>query len=309
MTKFHLCRLSCALLFGAAVSALSGCSTANNAGSGPVTNDKPDSNTSSPASPFSLAAETSGLVCDGDTLWTINDSGNSPTVYQLKPDSGWLQSYATSATNQDWEALTVHQNQLVIGDIGNNSGKRDSVTLYLLDWPLRQGVINPATAIELALPAQQADLLAPYQHNRDAEALVSGPDGLLMLSKNWLADESTVYQIDMRNQQLNKLATISGLPGIVTDAAWAGEAEVYVLTGYRNLRIDGLMFALTGDYQPFLALVDREFNLLKTLPLATQGQVEGVCIDQQQQIWLSQEQSKAHPLQFWRWGAVADALK
>lgn len=265
-----------------------------------------------PAPERSLTAvrETSGLVCDGKTLWTINDSGNAPTVFQVDPQqAAVINSVSTDAANIDWEALTLQNDQLIVADIGNNSGKRGEINLYMLSWPLPTGQVANAQRIDLSYPAAPAGPLQPYLHNLDAEALASNPDGLFLFSKNWLADSSTVYRVDLEQPSLTVQADINGLPGMLTDASWDPQAQVFVATGYRNIRQHGVMFALTGDFQPFLALIDRQFKLLKVLPLDTPGQVEGICVDQHQQIWLSQEDSGSNSVHFWRWGSVLAVVK
>lgn len=267
----------------------------------------------SPAVQTSLKAvqETSGLLCAANRLWTINDSGNSPTLYQVDPQHGVVSSsVATDASNQDWEALTLMGEQLIVADIGNNSGSRRSISLYLFDWPLRQGKTATSRRVDFSYPSSattsSAAPLQPYMHNLDAEALAASPAGLFLFSKNWLADSSTVYRVDLTKASLSAQTEINGLPGMLTDISFAPQAQLFVATGYRNIRKHGVMFALTGDFQPFLALIDQQFKLVKVVDLDGQGQVEGVCVDEQQQIWLSQEQSDHHPSQFWRWGTVPE---
>lgn len=297
MQNFHLPRLLRIMVVGAVLQNLLACSTATAIKSAPER---------------SLAAvqETSGLVCDGKKVWTINDSGKAPTVFQVDPQhSAVISSISTDAANIDWEALTLQNDQLIVADIGNNSGKRREINLYQLSWPLQTGQVASAQRIDLSYPIAPAGPLQPYQHNLDAEALANNPDGLFLFSKNWLADSSTVYRVDLAKPSLTAHAEINGLPGMLTDASWAPQAQVFVATGYRNIRKHAVMFALTGDFQPFLAVIDRQFKLLKVLPLDTPGQVEGVCVDETQHIWLSQEQSDHQPVRFWRWGSVADALQ
>lgn len=293
MQIFHSGRLLPMLMVGAVLQA---CSSA------------PAVNTASQNS-LNAVQETSGLVCDNQGLWTINDSGNGPNIYQVDPQQSRItQTIATNADNLDWEALTIQDNRLIIADIGNNSGKRQDISLYVLTWPAQAGKTAKTQRIDIAYPAGPIGPLQPYQHNLDAEALAASPDGLFLFSKNWLADSSTVYRVDLQQPALTVHAEISGLPGMLTDASWAAQSQLFVATGYRNIRKHGVMFALTGDFQPFLAFIDRQFKVIKVLPLDTQGQVEGVCVDKQQQIWLSQEQSDHHPAKFWRWGTVPIAL-
>jgi len=70
-------------------------------------------------------AETSALAClSSQQFLTLNDSGNPPLLYQLNANGDITATIQTDAMNQDWEALAIHQGQLWIADIGNNSGER-----------------------------------------------------------------------------------------------------------------------------------------------------------------------------------------
>ena len=69
--------------------------------------------------------------------WTLNDSGNDPVLYATKLSGELIREFPVDgATNRDWEALaTDGQGQLWIGEIGNNSKKRDDLCVYRLAEP------------------------------------------------------------------------------------------------------------------------------------------------------------------------------
>jgi hypothetical protein len=148
--------------------------------------------------------------------------------------------------------------------------------------------------------------LQVYQHDFDAEALVSADQQLLLFNKAWQSAHSTVYQLTSMNGSTNavKIATIDGLPGVITGGAFSPEQQMFVLTGYALFRENVLNMALYDDYRPFLAVLDRQFKLQKIVPVPQGGQLEAICIDQQQEIWLTQEQSKRRPALLWRWGNI-----
>lgn len=258
-----------------------------------------------------LVAETSGLVClPGGQFLTINDSGNEATVFQLNSRGEVMQQFLLDASNRDWEAMTVHQQQLWIADIGNNSGARSGGDLYQTALNLQPHRKNSAVKTSFIYPEMPLPPLQSYQHDFDAEAIVSANGKLLLFNKAWQSPYSTVYQLTpaARDTQASQLARIHGLPGVITGAAFSEEHQIFVLTGYARFRENVLKLALYDDYQPFLAVLDSQFQLQKTLPLSQGGQVEAICIDEQQHIWLTQEKSKRRPALLWRFGSIEQLL-
>ncbi|RVU37470.1 hypothetical protein EOE67_09775 [Rheinheimera riviphila] len=256
-----------------------------------------------------IVVESSGLVCQADgTFLTINDSGNNATVYQLNASGEVLAHYAMDAANKDWEALTVHQGELWIGDIGNNSGVRNGGDLYRAALNLSSDRLNPTGKTSFVYPDLPLPPLQVYQHDFDAEALVSTSEQLLLFNKAWQSAHSTVYQLtpytSTGSTKAVKIATVAGLPGVITGGAFNSEHQLFVLTGYARFRDNVLNMALYNDYRPFLAVLDRQFKLQKVIPVPQGGQLEAICIDRQQQIWLTQEKSKHRPALLWRWGNI-----
>lgn len=255
-------------------------------------------------------AETSGLVClDDGKFLTLNDSGNPPTLFQLDAMGRIQNRTDTTATNQDWEALALHQGELWIADIGNNSGQRTELQLY--HAPLTAVQTNQLSVDALTVQYPQAALTKamPYQHDLDAEALVSTGEQLLLFSKNWLGMQSQVYVVDTkaRTSVLKPAGSTTALPGLITDAVYSAEHQVFVVTGYQNFRLNPLPFMLSGDFSPFLAVLDAKFRLVTSVPVESGGQLEAVCLDKAHNIWLSQEKSTHRPAALWRWGRL-DAL-
>ncbi len=109
------------------------------------------------------ANETSGLaaaVSGGDFLWLINDSGGQPMMFltdSTGADRGKVR--VNAAVNVDWEDLASFTYQgkpyLLIADVGDNEGRRNSCTLYIVPEPTLptagkslDGIAKPAWTIE-----------------------------------------------------------------------------------------------------------------------------------------------------------------
>lgn len=261
--------------------------------------------------------ESSGLIClaDGHFL-SHNDSGHSSTLFKFDQRGRILQRYPIQAPNTDWEAITRSEQALWIADIGDNQGQRSQITLHRLPLPLPARVdarhaAQPVLPTQSVLTVQSSHWhypnrpikLVPYQHDYDAEALVYRHGELHLISKSWQSNIAKVYHANDAGE-LRLLAEIKDLPGLVTDAVYHDASQHYIMVGYRNLRQQVLSFMFSQDYQPFIALIDKNFQVIRHRSLPFAGQVEGVCIDQSEQIWLTQEQSQQQPAALWRYGAL-----
>ncbi len=246
--------------------------------------------------------ESSALLClDNGHFLTLNDSGNSSELFEIDHQGRILQRTKLAVSNTDWEAMTQNQHQIWIGDIGNNSGSRNQTWLWQLQKPWQQPQVP--RQIPLQRPDYPTSLPAPYQHDLDAEALAYANGSVWLFSKSWFSGSTQVFQL-ATGQPLRQAAAIAGLTGLVTDAAFSEAEQLFVLVGYANMRKNPLQFIFSNNYQPFLALVDTDFQLIRQIPLQSSGQVEAVCVDKQQQVWLTQEESKAQPAMLWRLGTV-----
>jgi len=256
-------------------------------------------------------AETSGLAClPQQQFLTINDSGNPSIVYQLDKKGHIVTRFEVSENNQDWEAITLHQGQLWIADIGNNSGQRQHLQLYKSELPNYNTRQLNTEKFQLHYAEIPKHVPTSYEHNLDAEALVSTGEQLLMFSKNWAGNQSTVYEVDTNvpASKLKPIGQTSHLPGLITDVAFSTQHNLFVVAGYQNFRQNPFSLMLTGNFEPFLAVLDRQFQLQAIVPVATGGQLEAVCVDENQQVWLSQEKSRQQPALFWRWGTLEQLI-
>lgn len=136
--------------------------------------------------PFRLIPELSGMAASGydpSLLWMVNDAGNPAELFSWTAADGFRRHPVSDARNGDWEdlaAFTLDDDRwLVIGEIGDNSAKRDTVALYFV----REPTARPAASEPLAVAGRYA-----FRYDggpRDAEALAVdvGRDEILILSK------------------------------------------------------------------------------------------------------------------------------
>ena len=136
--------------------------------------------------------ESSGLARarDPGVLWTHNDAGNAPDLFAVDASGSLVQRVRVrGARLVDWEdveaAACGDEACLYIGDIGDNDGDRDHITVYRLVDPGRSD--RPAPTAE-ALHARYPD--GP----RDAEALFVDRTGTLYIVSKGRREPITLYR-------------------------------------------------------------------------------------------------------------------
>lgn len=246
-------------------------------------------------------AETSGLTCLDGQLWTINDSGNEPIIYQIDRRGEIKLRKALSVTNTDWEAITSFNNDLFIGDIGNNAGTRKSFNLIKVSSPTSAKPVLQQWQVHFPKPPP-AHVIA-YNHDFDAEALVAiSASQLLLFTKSWQTDISHVYQVDLNNASsisMQKIGEVQGLPGLITDVTLNARTGDFVVVGYQNYRRHLMTFIFTRSFVPFIATLDRQFNIQSIDYFPEDAQVEGIteCAGFR---WISAEKSDSSAARLWR---------
>jgi len=162
--------------------------------------------------------EASGLArssIDPDILWVLNDGGSDPRLYATD-ETGKHRGRLTidPAKNRDWEDLASFELDgipyLVAGDIGDNSAKHDTSTLYVVEEPdlsLDDKVRSePSRTIEFRYP----------DGPRDAEALAvdAEEERVYILTKRSIPPE--LYSVPLRSSGdvvvADKHGAITSLP-------------------------------------------------------------------------------------------------
>lgn len=129
--------------------------------------------------------EVSGLYLDQQThtFWWINDSGNSPTLFQTNAHGHILQKINLSQIqNIDWEDLTTDsEGNIFIGDFGNNRNQRRDLRIFKFNPTSRQ-----LDSILFQYPDQEHFPPRLEDQNFDMEAFFWWNDSLHLFSKNKL---------------------------------------------------------------------------------------------------------------------------
>lgn len=181
--------------------------------------------------------ETSGLIYYEGSLWTINDSGNSPILYRLDSLDGSIRQTITlpDAENVDWESLAQDDENIYIGDFGNNKGDRDNLGIYIVkksDIPE-----NGDAEVESELISfTYSDYLKKAgwrDTDYDCEAMISVGDSLYLFSKNWVDNQTRLYRLAKNpgNQVAELQYTFNSL-GLITGADFNPDVKEISLIGY-----------------------------------------------------------------------------
>lgn len=251
---------------------------------------------------------------DSELLWVINDSGGGNQLHAINRHSGInvASIVITGVINRDWEDLdSFHyqgRNWLLIGDIGDNSARRQFLHLYLLPEPLADTNGDFPAAIK-----PTADITFSYANGaRDSESMAVSPATaeILIISKR--DDTPQVYRLPLLlstpDQPLTatRLAPIDNLqkPGVF-DLLRFGQRARYIaqptsLTISSSATDDSQLVALltyknvyhyrrqTGDNWQQTFARTPEVTLLP--PLA---QAEAITYDIQNQLLVTSEQLPA----------------
>jgi hypothetical protein len=184
--------------------------------------------------------EASGLAASRihpDILWALNDSGSEPVLYAITTtgaDSGRIA--ITGADNRDWEDLAAftyrRKSYLAIGDVGDNTARRDDCTIYVIEEPAVYG--KQARNRLKVKPAWQ--IAFRYEDGpRDCEAIAVDTTGqrILLLSK-W-AVPPVLYTLPLfprkdRNDDIaRRLKAISNIKNTAPGADhWADLLKQYL---------------------------------------------------------------------------------
>ena len=193
--------------------------------------------------------ESSGVIASRKhpgLLWTMNDSGGDPMLFLTDTAGASLGAFTVSAaTNVDWETLgrgrCGEAECLFIGDTGDNSERRRSVTLYRIPEPApqsppRDAVVDGAGAVRVEYPD------GPH----DVEALYVEPDGSVVLVTKGRSRGILTFRVparawttggSARAERLDSLPIAANLAmgRAVTDAAISPDGRKVVVRTYREL--------------------------------------------------------------------------
>lgn len=222
--------------------------------------------------------ETSGLSVMNGKLYTFNDSGNAPDIFELDKTTGAIiTTIKINAKNKDWEALTNDGQNFYIGDFGNNSGTRKDLEIYKI--PSNDNLSEHASMslISFEYPEQKEFIPKYSSTDFDAEAMIYLNDKIHLFTKEWSAKSTTHYIIDPEISGKQKaVKTESFKTGfVVTDASYYNK-KLYLI-GYTKKTEVFLNIFRETEPGVFFNETPQRYYLGSALSI---GQIEGIAVDE-----------------------------
>ncbi len=234
--------------------------------------------------------ESSGLIWWDKHVWTHNDSGGDPFLYEIDDSSGNVLKTVqiTNATNKDWEDIAQDDKFIYIGDFGNNTnGNRTDLKIYRVKKSdVKNKVVARASVINFSYN-DQTDFTATGSNktNFDCEALIAYGDSLFLFSKDWVDNKTRLYKLPKLPGTYTAINIGElNVQGLITGAEIVPDKRVIVLTGYNGVLAPFiyLLYDFTGNYF---------FNANKRKVSINQGllQMEGICSISDKKFYISNE--------------------
>ena len=214
-----------------------------------------------------LLTECSGLVQSlrySGIFWALGDSGSGAAVVPITASGGLARGWdgpvrVEGWKNYDWEDLALDgKGNLIIADVGNNSGKRKQLMLHFVPEP-RPGVaaVRPTRTLRVHYEDQ-----AEASANFDCEAVFCANDRIFFLTKRRGDGHTVLYRLSGDSpRRSNPLQRVSSYPidGMVTAADVSPDGKLVAVLTYTSVWLfeaeprRGDIFAGTVRRKPFFA--------------------------------------------------------
>ena len=239
-------------------------------------------------------SENSGMVATKDSsIWVVADKGNPDIIYKVNYQGDLLRELKVkNAKNHDWEDLAMDEQQNVfIGDFGNNRNDRKDLVIYKIPDPNVEGGDRiEAEKIAFHYPEQKDFPPKKEKLHYDAEAFFYFKNYLYIITKNRahpFTGEAFLYKVPaVKGDHAAKLVGSfvppkSKVEGRITSADISPDGKTIVLLGR------GTLWVFTNF------TMDDFFSnsTLKTIDLGVYTQLESVAFTDNTTLLLSDEES------------------
>ncbi|HLF51728.1 T9SS type A sorting domain-containing protein [Flavobacterium sp.] len=244
----------------------------------------------SPISSVLLSAaiqETSGLLEWNNNLFTHNDNTDTK-IYKLnKTDGAIIQDYSLNTIqNIDWEEIAQDEDYIYIGDFGNNAtGNRTNLKIYRIEKN-SLSTTPQITTINFSYSNQTNFSAQTSNHTDfDCEAFVVTSNGILLFTKQWVSNNTNVYQLPkIPGNHIANLLTTLNVSGLITGATIKENLNLIALSGYSNM-LEPFVFLLY-DYTGFDFSTSNKRKINISLPF---HQIEGISTTNGLEYYLTNE--------------------
>lgn len=239
--------------------------------------------------------ESSGLILYNNLLWTFNDSGGENKLFGLN-FSGEITREVTieNGTNVDWEDITQDEQNIYIGDFGNNNGVRNDLKIYKIkksDLDTKNIVI--ASKIDFSYVEQKDFTPRTLNTPFDCEAITDFKETLNIFTKNWVDQTTSVYQIPkIAGEYAVSFTDTFNVNGLITGADISPDEKTLAMVGYKDFKPIVWIFSdFTG--QSFFNGKGTYMELDKIYS----AQTEGICFKGNDSLLISCERTATYDQQ------------
>lgn len=192
---------------------------------------------------LALVPECSGLVQSlryNGVFWTLSDSGNQPVIVPVtargKIAPGWNGPVRIEGVNNnDWEDLALDaKGNLIIADVGNNSGRRKQLMLHFVKEP-KPGATTAKPTRTLRVHYEDQREASP---DYDCEAVFEAGGKIFFLTKHRTDTRTRLYRLDGDStKRSNPLRLVDSfeIGGMVTGADTSPDGKLVAVLTYTAL--------------------------------------------------------------------------
>lgn len=241
--------------------------------------------------------ENSGVIMSsfGDyTFWTHRD-GKYDTLYRVNLNGEIVQRVKIQNVNlHDWEDIAIENENIFIGDFGNNQNARKDLKILTIPEPVQKdSFINSFSKISFVYPDQKNFPSRGRNKNFDCEAMFTYRGKTYLVSKNRGNIKTKLYRINNYNIHITQeaelidnmktqfiLFPVRKITGIITGADISPSGKKVALLSYGVLLI---LTDYTGDdfFKGKVSKIKIPFS-----------QTEGVCFLSENDLLISNEKGK-----------------
>ena len=222
--------------------------------------------------------ETSGLSFFNEKLYTFNDSGNTPELYQIDEKSGKIiKVLKVNAENKDWESIANDGNNFYIGEFGNNEGTRKDLKIYKIPFNENQLQNDSLKTISFFYPNQKDFTPKNIATDFDLESMIYLNGKIHIFTKEWASKSTTHYMLDPENFENQAAEKVESYKTnfVVTDASYF-DKKLYVVGYTKKTEV---FLNIFNESEPGIFFKEKPRHLYLGSAL-TIGQIEGIAVDE-----------------------------
>ncbi|MBI1221202.1 MAG: hypothetical protein GC180_01255 [Bacteroidetes bacterium] len=242
--------------------------------------------------------ESSGLEWVAGGLWSFNDSGNPPFLFQLDSNDGTIIKKVTIGNygNTDWEDIASDSDYLYVGDFGNNDGNRKDLKVLRIPVASLMSLSDTtvdAEAIEFSY-SDQTDFNPAGGTNFDCESMLAMGNSLYLFTKDRGDYHTRVYPLSKipGTYSISSVATFNSAC-LITAADINPSQNTIALLAYSSGKTGSRIFLLSNFSGN--AIFSGKIQDILLTPNANGWQTEGLLFLSDERIFVSCEATSSYP--------------